>query len=96
MKLLAACVALQIVVAGAAFAQSSGSGAGGTAGSPGAASGGTLGTSAAAPGTNALGTAAPSGGTVGRGRAATGTGNALTDKEDRAVDRKIKSICRGC
>ncbi len=96
MKLLAACVALQIVVAGAAFAQSGGSGAGGTAGSPGAASGGTLGTSAAAPGTNSLGTAAPSGGTVGRGRAATGTGNTRTDREDKAIDRKIKSICKGC
>jgi hypothetical protein len=68
-----------------------GQGAGGATG----ASGGTLGSSAGAPGTNSAGTAVPSGG--GRGSsAATGTGNAATDKADRELDRKIKSICKGC
>jgi hypothetical protein len=75
------------LLAGAAFAQSTGG--------AGEAGGGSLGSSAAAPGTNSAGTAAPSGG--GRGSSAsTGTGNAATDKADRDLDRKIKSICKGC
>lgn len=94
MKLLATgVVVLHMFAASAALAQTSG---GGTGGSPGAASGGALGSSAGAPGTNSLGTAAPSGRTVGRGTGATGTGNPVTDMEDKKVDRKIKSICKGC
>jgi hypothetical protein len=54
-----------------------------------------MGRSAAARGTNSTGTAAPSGSGRG-GSAATGTGNSLTDKADRELDRKIKSICKGC
>jgi hypothetical protein len=29
-------------------------------------------------------------------RSATATGNAAVDAQDRAVDRKVKSICKGC
>lgn len=59
------------------------------------------------PGTNSAGTANSSGSsrTTGSGRGAVG-GTAATDpqdsadvaieKEDRAIDRKLKSICRGC
>jgi hypothetical protein len=60
------------------------------------------------PGTNSAGTANSSGVTSG-GTATTGmgsgaasmtdtprTGNADVDAQDRAVDRKIKSICKGC
>ena len=96
MKLMAVgLVVSQILVSTAALAQTSG-GTGGTSVSPpGAASGGALGTSAGAPGTNSLGTAAPSG--SGRtGTAATGTGAPQVDKQDRDVDKKVKSICKGC
>ncbi len=86
----------QILCSTAVLAQSSGGGAGGASGgSPGAATGGSLGTSAGAPGTNSLGTAAPSGGGT-TGSAATGTGNPEVDKQDRDVDKKVKSICKGC
>jgi hypothetical protein len=63
--------------------------------------------SPATPGTNALGTANSSGlpgGTVGRasgggadtGPSPTGTGDVAVDAQDHAVDKKIKSICKGC
>jgi len=85
----------QILVSATVFAQTS-DGSGGTSGvSPGAASGGALGTSAGAPGTNSLGTAAPSGSRT-TGAAATGTGDPQVDKQDKDVDKKIKSICKGC
>ena len=90
----------QVLVSTAALAQTSGGASGSSSGStgassPGAASGGSLGTSAGAPGTNSLGTAAPSGsGTM--GAAATGTGDPQVDKQDRDVDKKVKSICKGC
>jgi hypothetical protein len=82
----------QILYSTAVIAQSSG---GGVGGSPGAATGGSLGTSAGAPGTNSAGTAAPSGGGT-TGSAATGTGDPQVDKQDRDVDKKVKSICKGC
>lgn len=86
---------LQMTSSTAVFAQTSGGTGGASGASPGAASGGAFGTSAGAPGTNSLGTAAPSGsGTT--GAAATGTGDPQVDKQDKAVDRKIKSICKGC
>jgi hypothetical protein len=63
----------------------------------------------ATPGTNALGTANSSGepsGTVGMAGgngaggtsagAGLGTGDPMVDSQDRAVDKKIKSICKGC
>ncbi|EGP07455.1 hypothetical protein CSIRO_2907 [Bradyrhizobiaceae bacterium SG-6C] len=93
--MVAGLVLAQICVSTAVYAQGSGGTGGSSGGSPGAASGGALGTSAGAPGTNSLGTAAPSGsGTT--GAAATGTGDPQVDKQDKNVDRKIKSICKGC
>ncbi len=87
----------QILCATALLAQSSG-GTGGTSGaasSPGAASGGSLGTSAGAPGTNSLGTAAPSGsGTT--GLAGPSTIDPTVEKENKEVDRQVRSICKGC
>ena len=60
-------------------------------------------------GTNSLGTANSSGSSMttgsagsraaGGGTAATGpqtSGDVAVDKEDKAIDKKIKSICRGC
>ena len=91
MKTIAVTLVLAQVLSATAFAQSTG----GSAGSPGAASGGALGSSAGAPGTNSLGTAAPSGsGTT--GAAATSTGDPQVDRQDRDVDKKVKSICKGC
>lgn len=104
MRMIAAGLVLsQIFCATAVFAQSSGGagggsgagGAGGAGSSPGAASGGSLGSSAGAPGTNSLGTAVPSGsGRAGYG--ATGTTTPEIDRQDKELDRKIKSICKGC
>jgi hypothetical protein len=61
------------------------------------------------PGTNSLGTANSSGSSMttgsaggraaGGGTAATGpqtSGDVAVGKEDKAIDKKIKSICRGC
>ena len=84
-----ACVVLFVAVSGAALAQTSS----GSSSSPGSASGGSLGSSAGAPGTNSLGTALPSGGGRTSGSAA---GNIDTEREDKKVDQKIKSICKGC
>ncbi len=103
------CVAVPLALSSAAFAQSSGGSSGGGSGggtsgtgsgsmssSPGAASGGSLGSSAGAPGTNSAGTALPSGGGGTVGQAPLGTGDPSVDKEDKNVDRKVKSICKGC
>jgi hypothetical protein len=100
------CVAAPLVLSGAAFAQSSGgaSSGGGTSGtggssmsaSPGAASGGSLGSSATTPGTNSAGTAMPSGGGGTVGVAPLGTGDPKVDQSEKEVDRKVKSICKGC
>jgi hypothetical protein len=60
--------------------------------------GGAFGASPTAPGTNSAGTALSSSG--GSGAAikgpALGTGNPVVDREDKAVARMVKSICRGC
>ena len=92
MKLIVVSAIAIVFLTGAALAQTSGTGS-----SPGAASGGALGSSAGAPGTNSLGTAAPSGGRAGLGGASgLGAGDPKVDREEKRVDRKIKSICRGC
>ena len=68
------------------------------------------GSSGGASGTNSAGTANSSGSPqttgspAGRASAGTGrrpdgapsTGNAKVDAQDRAVERKVKSICKGC
>lgn len=89
----------QILCSTAVLAQSSGTrgGSGGTTGianPPGAASG-SVGTSAAD--TSSTGTAArssDSGMTTGFGLL--GTGDPVIDRQDRDLDRRIKSICKGC
>lgn len=76
----------------------------GSRATPGTPSGGALGTHSGAPGTNSAGTAIPSGratgtepsGTVGTSNGALGTGDPAVDKEERELDRKMKSICKGC
>jgi hypothetical protein len=74
-----------------AFAQATG----GTAGSSG--STGSVGNSPSAPpGTNSLGTAQSSGGGVTTGTGAGGSTDAAVNAENRMLDKKLKSICRGC
>jgi hypothetical protein len=84
-------VAAQMLSSVPALAQASGGASGG-----GASGGGSLGSSAASPGTNSAGTAVPSGGSASGGSVATGSGDPMTDKQDKQVDKKIKSICKGC
>ncbi|MBR0952825.1 hypothetical protein [Bradyrhizobium canariense] len=78
------------------FAQATG-GATGSGGSTGTA-GGVANSPAPSPGTNSLGTAQSSGGSPG---VTTGTGpgggsDAAVNAENRLLDKKLKSICRGC
>jgi hypothetical protein len=59
--------------------------------------GGASGVSPAAPGTNSLGTALSSGGAGERMKGPPlGTGDRAVDREDKKVDKIVKSICRGC
>jgi hypothetical protein len=93
---MSAVVAILLSSAGA-LAQSGGAG--------GASGGGATGGAA---GTNSAGTANASGGRGGAGitTGASGTGQSIDgkpttgdsqiDAQDRAVDRKVKSICKGC
>jgi len=82
------------------FAQATGGSAGSTGASTGS-SGGSMGSSggvsnspAPPPGTNSLGTAQSSG--PGSG-VTTGSGtDATVNAENRLLDKKLKSICRGC
>ena len=77
------------------FAQSTGGSAGSSGGSAGSA-GGVANSPAPAPGTNSLGTAQSSGAAAG-GTTGTGTGgDAAVNAENRMLDKKLKSICRGC
>ncbi|AWL95298.1 hypothetical protein ABIA00_001733 [Bradyrhizobium ottawaense] len=94
-----------------AFAQASGGSAGSTGGAAGStggaagSTGGSVGSSgglanspAPPPGTNSLGTAQSSGpgsgGTTGSGTG--GGADAAVNAENRMLDKKLKSICRGC
>ena len=74
------------------FAQATGGSAGST--------GGVANSPAPAPGTNSLGTAQSSGANASSGTT-TGTGaggstEAAVNAENRLLDKKLKSICRGC
>ena len=62
------------------------------------ASGGVFGSNAATPGTNSLGTALSSSGHGGSSQkgARLGTGNPAVDREDKRVQKIVRSICRGC
>ena len=78
-----------------AFAQAAG-GSGGTSGGAAGSAGGVANSPAPPPGTNSLGTAQSSG-PGGGGAAATGGGtDAAVNAENRMLDKKAKSICRGC
>lgn len=76
-----------------AFAQATG----GTAGSSGS-TGGVGNSPSAPPGTNSLGTAQSSGAGPGvtTGTGAGGSPDAAVNAENRMLDKKLKSICRGC
>lgn len=80
------------------FAQATG-GATGSGGSTGTSGGGVANSPASPPGTNSLGTAQSSGGspgvTTGTGTGAGGA-DATVNAENRLLDKKLKSICRGC
>ena len=97
MKTLIVILSLAVMPA-ASFAQATGgTGSAGSTGSTGS-TGGVANSPAPPPGTNSLGTAQSSG--PGSG-ATTGTGNggaadATVNSENRMLDKKLKSICRGC
>jgi len=86
------------------FAQTTGGTAGssgGSVGSTGSSAGSTGGTANAPvppPGTNSLGTAQSSGPGSGvtTGTGGGGAADATVNAENRQLDRKMKSICRGC
>ena len=79
----------------ASFAQATGGT--GSAGSTGS-TGGVANSAAPPPGTNSLGTAQSSGpgsgATIGTGNG--GSTDAAVNAENRMLDKKLKSICRGC
>ncbi|MCK1359383.1 hypothetical protein [Bradyrhizobium sp. 199] len=80
-----------------AFAQATGGSAGSTGG-PARSTGGVANSPAPPPGTNGLGTAQSSGAGAGV-TAGSGTGggtDAAVNAESRMLDKKLKSICRGC
>ncbi|MHC4042722.1 hypothetical protein GA0061098_103260 [Bradyrhizobium shewense] len=87
-----------------AFAQASGGSAGSTGGAAGSAggsvgsSGGVANSPAPPPGTNSLGTAQSSGPGSGvtTGSGTGGGADATVNAENRMLDKKLKSICRGC
>lgn len=79
------------------LAQTTGGSAGSSGGSVGS-TGGVRNSPAPPPGTNTLGTAQSSGpgSGVGTGSATGGAADATVDAENRMLDKKLKSICRGC
>lgn len=80
-----------------AFAQATGGSAGSTGGSTGS-TGGVANSPAPPPGTNSLGTAQSSGPGSGvtTGSGTGGAADATVNAENRMLDKKLKSICRGC
>ncbi|MBC9875724.1 hypothetical protein G8O24_00005 [Bradyrhizobium sp. INPA01-394B] len=74
----------------------------GSAGSGGGSTGGVANAPASPPGTNSLGTAQSSGAntapgvTTGAASPANAGADATVGAENRLLDKKIKSICRGC
>ena len=87
-----------------AFAQASGGssgstgGAAGSTGGPAGSGGGVANSPAPPPGTNSLGTAQSSGGGSGvtTGSGTGGGTDAAVNAENKLLDKKLKSICRGC
>jgi len=91
MKTLSVIVSLAAMPA-VSFAQATGGAAGST--------GGATNAPAPSPGTNSLGTAQSSGANrapgVTTGTAADPSADATVNAENRMLDKKLKSICRGC
>ena len=79
------------------FAQATGGVGGSTGGSVGSA-GGVANSPAPPPGTNSLGTAQSSGPGAGvtTGTGGGGAADATINAENKQLDKKVKSICRGC
>ena len=79
------------------FAQATG-GAGGSTGGSAGSTGGVANAPAPPPGTNSLGTAQSSGPGSGvtTGSGTGGAADATVNAENRMLDKKLKSICRGC
>ncbi|WP_128920941.1 MULTISPECIES: hypothetical protein [Bradyrhizobium] len=94
---LAAMPAVSFAQATGGSAGSTGSSAASTGGSVGA-SGGVANAPAPPPGTNSLGTAQSSGPGSGvtTGSGTGGAADATVNAENRMLDKKLKSICRGC
>lgn len=93
LKFIATVATAALLSSAAAFAQT-GAGGGATGGIAGTNSAGTA---------NASGGRAPTGTTTGMGGieqaspdGKPATGNAAVGAQDRAVDRKVRSICKGC
>ncbi|MGY3035092.1 hypothetical protein ACVIIV_004262 [Bradyrhizobium sp. USDA 4354] len=80
------------------FAQATGGSAGSSGGSVGSTTGGVRNSPAPPPGTNSLGTAQSSGPGSGvtTGSGAGGAADATVNAENKQLDKKMKSICRGC
>ena len=91
-KLYVICLVLAVASPSAAFGQGGGGGKGSHS-----STGGAFGASPTAPGTNSLGTALSSGGAgeLTKGPPL-GTGDRAVDREDKKVDKIVKSICCGC
>lgn len=96
MKMLVLILAFAAMPA-VSFAQATG-GAVGSTGSSSESTGGVANAPAPPPGTNSLGTAQSSGpgsgATTGSGTG--GAADATVNAENRMLDKKLKSICRGC
>ena len=91
-KLHVICLVVAVASPSAAFSQGGGGGMGSHP-----STGGAFGASPTAAGTNSLGTALSSGGAGERMKGPPlGTGDRAVDREDKKVDKIVKSICRGC
>lgn len=80
------------------FAQATGGSAGSTGSSAGS-TGGVANSPAPPPGTNSLGTAQSSGpgsGVTTGNSSSSGAADATVNNENKLLDKKMKSICRGC
>lgn len=77
------------------FAQATG-GSAGSVGGPAGSSGGVANSPAPPPGTNSLGTAQSSGPGSGVTTGSGGAADATVNAENKLLDKKLKSICRGC
>jgi hypothetical protein len=93
-KLMATATATVLLSSVAAFAQSGSAGGGATGGAAGTNSAGTANASGGRAATGITAGASGTGQASPDGKPA--TGDAAVDAQDRAVDRKVKSICKGC